>query len=389
MNSQVPEPAAESDGRDTDAAPVEPPSPQDQAPVQNKAGSGGVAAALSLAVVALGLSAAVALFGWWRVYEPLGDAVRQVGEQAPRLAQLEDELAGLRRSLEAGREGLAAQFEDETAALDVRLDDIAATQGALREEVQRQADWREEIDATLDGLRRYLGQTRRDWLLNEAEYLLVIANRRLLLEGDVGTAIAALQFADDSLRELNHSRWLPVRRQIADELRALRAVESLDVEGTDLAIGSLAESVASLPLSGFQRSVATTAPAAGGGWWNRMRTALEGIVNIQRVDEPPQPLLPPGQRFFLSQNLALHLEAARFALLHDNGDLYRARLEQADALLARYFETGSAAVQAARQEIARWLELPVGRPLPRIGAALSQLRGIRQAHAVIDEAPTP
>lgn len=388
MSSTTPEPGADTVAPDEDTATAA--SGRIDGPEGTRTGPGSAMAgvALLLGLLALGLSVAIAAFGWWRLHQPLDEAFRQLDEQAPRLTVLETALDELRRGLGSEREQFETRLGEEVVALRGGLQALETAQNAIRDDLRAQTDWRAQTDVALQGMRRYLGQTRRDWLLNEAEYLLVVANRRLLLEGDVATAIAALQFADESLRELDDTRWLSVRRSLAAELRALRSVKPVDVEGVDLAIQGLAGSVATLPLSGFQRSVADAVEPPQGRWWVRLRAVLEGIVNVQRVDDPPEPLLPPGQRFFLSQNLALKLEAARLGLVRRDAVLYRTRLEEADALLARYFEASSGQVQAAREAIAEWLGVPVGQPLPRIGEALSELRSLRQAGAVLDEAAT-
>ena len=388
MSSTTPEPGADSVGPDEEIATAASGRIDGPDGARTKPGSAMAGVALLLGLLALALSVAIAVFGWWRVHQPLDEAFRQLGDQAPRLTALETELDELRRGLGREREQFETRLGEEIGVLRGGLQALETAQNAIRDDLRAQTDWRAQTDAALQGMRRYLGQTRRDWLLNEAEYLLVVANRRLLLEGDVATAIAALQFADESLRELDDTRWLPVRRELAAELRALRSVKPVDVEGVDLAIQGLADSVATLPLSGFQRSVADAVEPPQGRWWARLRAVLEGIVNVQRVDDPPEPLLPPGQRFFLSQNLALKLEAARLGLVRRDAALYRTRLEEADALLARYFEASSGQVQAAREAIAEWLGVPVGQPLPGIGEALSRLRSQRQAGAVLDEAAT-
>lgn len=343
----------------------------------------GGSAAWLVGILALLVALAVGGLGWWHVYVPLQGIVGAAAGQGERVAGLETAAQALGQRFDERHQELTTSLEDERRELRAALDELRAVQTGFADRLQTHDDWREDIDDALHGMRRYLGQTRRDWLLNEAEYLLVIANRRLYLEADVATAIAALEFADDSLRELDDTRWLPVRRRIAEEVRLLSAVTPVDIVGIDLAIRDAAQDVGSLPLSGFQRSVSGAATPVGGKWWQRVRALLEGIVNIERVDDPPQPLLPPGQRFFLSQNLALKLEGARLGLLRRDAALFRSRLREADALAARYFEPRDGAVQALRRAIAGWLAQPVGAPLPQIGEALAELKGRRGAGTVL------
>ena len=76
----------------------------------------------------------------------------------------------------------------------------------------------------------------------------MLANSELALRSAVGRAIAALELADGGLLELGDPGLGNVRRAIASELQALRAVPQPDLEGAAAELGSLMERVAELPL---------------------------------------------------------------------------------------------------------------------------------------------
>ena len=98
-------------------------------------------------------------------------------------------------------------------------------------------------------------KVRVAWLLAEAEHYIRIANAQLGLAGDVDVAQTALGLADDTLRELNDPRLIPVRKLLSEELAALRAVAS-DIEGIVLSLGSLAGTIETLPLKRRPRNSA-------------------------------------------------------------------------------------------------------------------------------------
>ena len=70
-----------------------------------------------------------------------------------------------------------------------------------------------------------------EWVLAEAEYLVLAANQRLALEGDINTAIAALKAAAQRLRSENHPDLIPVRDRLIEDATALEAVILPDTEG--------------------------------------------------------------------------------------------------------------------------------------------------------------
>ena len=74
-------------------------------------------------------------------------------------------------------------------------------------------------------------EQQRAWTNAEARYLLEIANRRLTLDHDWGSALAALQAADERLQSLKDPSLNPTRRALASEIQALRNVVQPDLPG--------------------------------------------------------------------------------------------------------------------------------------------------------------
>jgi uncharacterized protein HemX/uroporphyrinogen-III synthase len=262
----------------------------------------------------------------------------------------------------------------QAAELESALQD---TQQAL---VQRQA-----LKAAVDDLRMRLARDRSDWMLAEVDYLLTIANRRLRFERDIPAAVTALEEADARLRSLQDPALVPVRETIANELERLRAVPPVDRSGLALQITALMRSVPELPLTAEldQRPAgeaapaqpATAAPVTG---WRELVAAMwediKGLVTVRRRDGAVQPLLPPEQRYYLQQNLALKLETARLALLQRDEAVYRTTLEEAERWTREYFNAGSAQGEAFLQGLARLQQAEIAPELPDIGGSLRALR---------------
>ncbi|HEX7972528.1 MAG TPA: uroporphyrinogen-III C-methyltransferase, partial [Thiobacillus sp.] len=84
-------------------------------------------------------------------------------------------------------------------------------------------------------------------------------------------------------------------------------------------------------------------------------------------------LLPPGQAYFLRENLRLRLLSARLALLTQDQAAFRSDLQAASDMLERYFNTRDAGVAAAIKEIKRLSSLQIAVKLPGIDASLAAL----------------
>ena len=86
-----------------------------------------------------------------------------------------------------------------------------------------------ELGSAIEELSARTEAPQRGWARSEALYLLELAQRRLELERDVRTAIVAMEHADARLSTLRDPALGEVRRLIAAELGALRAVPVPDL----------------------------------------------------------------------------------------------------------------------------------------------------------------
>lgn len=331
----------------------------------------------TIAFVALGVSAAVA--GYVFVEQRSGIGLR--------VTELRDD-ANARGS--------------ELAALKARLDELSTGRRLLDEELdrlrERVAGETESLGelprrlATIeDAVERFVGvgdKVRSAWLISEAEHYMRIANAQLGLAGDVDVAQTALGLADESLRELNEPRMTPVRRLLADELNALKAVPRSDTEGIVLTLGSLADSLDHLPLkvavpSGFRAAPAPVAEPLTG--FERAiaatRAALASLISVRRVEDPVSPLLPEAERNILIRSLDLELQLARLAIMRGDAGMYRRSVTAAGERLQEHFDVTSPDVQGAVESLATLSTAPLPEELPDISGSLTALLRVTETAA--------
>ncbi len=274
------------------------------------------------------------------------------------------------QALQARVEQLTVQQQDMAARL--------AQDGSALEQLR--GDTRLLGDA-LEKMNERLGRDRHAWVLAEADYLLQMANRRLLLERDVAGAIAAMSAADQRLALLNDPLLTRVRAQLSEELQALRALPVLDVDGITLELGALSKGVDDLVLAGVPREEqdAVAAEDEAGGWRGFVRTVwadIRSLVIIRRHDAGSLPLTTPDQRLLLRQNLRLKLETARLSLLRGHGQAYRAALQEADGWVERFYDAKSSATIGMREALGRLAAIDIAPQLPAIDQSLHALREV-------------
>jgi uroporphyrin-3 C-methyltransferase len=289
------------------------------------------------------------------------------------------------------------QLQIDIAAALQRLD----SQAAASREIQRQLDiqsnnrveQQQQLDRQLQELQQQLASQhqrllslsttdRADWLLAEAEYLMRLANQRLLMSEDVQSAQALLQAADNLMVELDDSALFAVRRVLAEDIAALRATATIDREGIYLQLAAAAQQAQQLRLNALpQQESVRTQDAQPKNWQQRLQSGLQAAlqklanyIQIKRRDEMYKPLLAPEYEAAVRQNLQLMFEQAQMATLAGNQRLYEDSLAKAKNWLTNYYTLDKTAAQALTATIDEQARKPVDVALPDISASLRALK---------------
>jgi uroporphyrin-3 C-methyltransferase len=274
-------------------------------------------------------------------------------------------------------------------SLQTRIDQLEqnlqlANTGLSKEIEARKSEQAEHqaLSAAMQDVSAKLGRSTVAWRMAEVEYLLTVANHRLILAQDRETAIAVFETADNRLKAIGDTALLKVRKAIADELIALRGMPEVDIPGLALRVGSIADSIEQLPLKDKKRiAVAMTEETKNkpNKWQDipmTMWNDLKSLVQVRRHQQPTEPLLPPSEAWFLYQNLTLKLEQARLAVLRRDTDLFRQDINEAVNWMANYFEAESPAVQSSEQALKAMLNIELQPAVPDVSGSLRLLREV-------------
>jgi uroporphyrin-3 C-methyltransferase len=285
----------------------------------------------------------------------------------------QEALTRVRGDLRAVRDELEQMAADQRAAQRALADQRAEVAGLAPRFV--------ELEERMAAAQGVSGDARRRWLRAEAEYLLSAANAELTLGGRFEAAAAALDMADDKLRELGNPGFTPVREAVADELQRLRAVSLPDVEGLSLTVGSLARRIDTMPLASPSPDVYEQARADPDDLepglqraWASLKSALKGMISIERRDAPVARTLSAEEQRLIRRTLELELSAARLALLREQSEPYRQGLTSAKDALQRYFDTADVQVVSALALLEELLTMDIQPARPDISGSLTLLR---------------
>lgn len=311
----------------------------------------------------------------------LQQQTQQEQQAAARITALQDKLAASQEKLSVlaqGQQRLGQLQTQQEQRVAVRLDDV-------EQRLSHQASRLRALSTT----------TREDWLLAEAEYLLKLANQRMLIERSTEAAEGLLEQADKILRDMADPQLTPLRRAIARDLTQLKLATRVDLEGLYLRLGSLAETVPQLPLlpsldipgqqpvpfeQAPQQSTDATADRGPNTLWQKtlaglggMLDGLDDFVRIRDHAETPAALLPPDTMAYLQQNLRMMLERSQLAAMREEAQLYRRSLESVQQW-ARRFYPQSQQRDTFIAEVKELTTLDVQQELPDISQSLQMLK---------------
>ena len=281
----------------------------------------------------------------------------------------------------------------------VRIDELATQQSQLQSQneklksqvsagIQTLSNQQADLANNIETLRAKNQHLRKDWLILEAEYLLQLANYRLLFERDINTAIVALNSADMRLRDTGDPGVIGVRKVIAEAVQALKQVPQADLAGLSLSLSAINKDIETLPLNTpdpkskqyeLQRENSATQQVQS---WSELPAAiwrdLKSLVVIRDHTEAVQPLLAPDQRFFLIENLRLQIEQARLAMLSGQPEVYKERIATAINWIETYFDKTSPHTQTALDTLKQVQASAIAPPLPDISKPYQALEQYRQ-----------
>jgi uroporphyrin-3 C-methyltransferase len=369
-------PAAEGDGGDA-------PAPAARRPARPGA------VPLVLAILALiGVAAAMVIgFRYWtdlkRDLLAMDARIRGATQQQQALQQTVTDAADALKAQEGALDDQRELLSQQRLAVDQARDAFQQQEQRLADENLRLQEREAELRAAVADVHRRVGRSGTQWIIAETEYLMRIANHRLILARDTETARAALELADQRLRDTKDPGWAGVRAQIARDIAKLSAFEAPDAAGLSARLAALIDQIPQLKIARATIGPERTLPErvarepAERSWDTLLDDLWSGFkdsVRIRERDQPVQAMLAPEHQFFLYENLKLHLEAARLGIARNDQGLFHDNLITARDWLGQYFDADGSTTQAIRTAIDEMLKIDIAPELPDLSQSLRALQ---------------
>ncbi len=326
------------------------------------------------------LALVVAGYAAYLIYE----SNSELKDARTSVRSLETELANLKRTSDQKIEQLSVVLEQTTASIaqtreaeNTAIADLGASFEVATEQL------RTELRAELN---EGLGTSGEDWLLAEVEYLIRLANQRVLMERDVSGALSLLSSADEIVEQTSGIAAYELRESLAYDIANLKAVSDLDTDGIFLSLSAMASQVPELRRKQPELSSPRQTQVENGEAQNFYQQFISLVSNIfgrvlnsvdyRRDGVAITPLLPPKEEYYLRQNLILKFEMAQLALLRNDQPVYHTSLSEAKLWIVKHFIETDPRTIALVTSLDQLMEVEVDRSLPNISGSLRAVRGL-------------
>ena len=340
----------------------------------------GVGLIVSFGMLISILALVVAGYAAYLIYE----SNSELKDARTSVRSLETELANLKRTSDQKIEQLSVVLEQTTASIaqtreaeNTAIADLGASFEIATEQL------RTELRAELN---EGLGTSGEDWLLAEVEYLIRLANQRVLMERDVSGALSLLSSADEIVEQTSGIAAYELRESLAYDIANLKAVSDLDTDGIFLSLSAMASQVLELRRKQPELSSPRQTQVENGEAQNFYQQFISLVSNIfgrvlnsvdyRRDGVAITPLLPPKEEYYLRQNLILKFEMAQLALLRNDQPVYHTSLSEAELWIVKHFIETDPRTIALVTSLDQLMEVEVDRSLPNISGSLRAVRGL-------------
>ena len=314
-------------------------------PSTNTASSNlGSFAAMLLSVIAIGLVAAMGYFGYLR-YQTITSKFTEL-EQSKGVYQ--NQIRVLQQSVEAQNAQVLALVEQRDAAVEESLQGLT-----------------DQVINALETMNDLSGKQDKSWLINEAYYLLKLANNRIMFMQDVDTALYLLNQADQLLGQLDDPNLFVTRQKLNEDRQRLNGWPKVDATGLAIRISALQSGVADLPMVIIaQEKEPEQEEAAPDVWYEHLLYSIQQLgdqwFTVRQHGSGYTPIISESDEQKLRFAIMMTLQTIQFAILNHNDDLYQANLLQLKSRLENYFDISDTSVQTIVLEIEQLLQVRVG-----------------------------
>jgi len=317
--------------------------------------------------------AGAAGYYWWQQQQVTRDYTAGI---TATIAGLEQQLAS--KAANARLDASLSPLKGDIDNLGKKIDQLGLEQQGLRDSSEK--------------LYELFGRDKNDWRLAEVEYLMRVAQHKLILQDDFEGAAITLQAASDRIGLTGDPGLLPVRVMISEEIADLKTRKRADLVGMTLILAQLGRQARVLE-PGFavriDETVVTPAEVeAPQDWLGRFTAFIDSLVKVR--NEATRPSEIEANSADVGDRLEDNLKLARWAVLERNASQYQLLLEQSLRLFREFYDLDNAANHDFMTQLQDLQKMVLKPEKPDITGSLRELQRIlSQREEAPPEAPSP
>lgn len=301
--------------------------------------------------------------------------------------QYQSTISELNRQIEA--RATSASIEASLAPLKSDIIGLGSKIGQFEQSQQ-------DLQASSEKLYQLFGRDKNDWQLAEVEYLMRVAQHKLILQNDFEGAAITLQVASDQIALTGDPGLLPVRVSISEEIALLKTRARPDLVGTTLILSQLGRQLRVLKPGFAPRTDAAgaqpqPAPAVDGAgkasWIEQLSRFVDSLVQVRYEATKPSEI--EANIIDVSQVLEDNLKLARWAVLERDAQQYQQLIGQSLRLFGEFYNLDDAANHDFYTQLQSLQQQVIKPELPDINGSLQLLQLILSKRENAPESAAP
>ncbi len=281
---------------------------------------------------------------WLRIHDKARAGVNGVAEiksELPNFAQKE-RLAILEKEINDN-------FKGNKAHLDAAMHELRNIQDSTQHIAETVYTQVEALTKQQESIVKIQTPTIKDWSLGEVHFLLQAAVQRFNLKQDQAGAIAAFKLADTLLVERGSIDFLPVRKQISEDIAAVKQYAVVDNTALSQKIDVLLTQLKPVAeptekVTKVTELLPTKSTEANGNEKTKneslvslVKTSINNAVVIRKEGKTLQAEMDSEAQDRLYQLLSLRLETLRMMLLQGDNKNYHQQTKRIKKLTKTYY----------------------------------------------------
>ena len=252
-------------------------------------------------------------------------------------------------------------------SLEKKLADAQSRTGLLRDEVLGVNQRAAILEENVREMAEEQNDSKQSVQLEALELLLILADARIRVDGDLQGALRAMRLANEVASDMRDSQMINMRQSLLQEMQAMSSAS----DRKPFAASELDALEAGLPQLSARLPGQTDTASKGNR--NGFQRLLDAMVQVRSADE--QSLLGASDRSAAEAALMLEIALARSALDKRDNTGFQASIRRIDSWLKRLYADGPL-LRQHREKLALLAKQDIRLNVPTAGSSLQLLRSI-------------